>query len=78
MIVYAGVKGFVDDLPVDSLAAFEAELFESLDRKETSVLDTIADEKALSDELVEQIEETLNDFKKTFIQRHKIEVAKAS
>ena len=29
LIVYAGVKGFVDDLPVDSLAAFEAECEES-------------------------------------------------
>ena len=78
LIVYAGVKGFVDDLPVDSLAAFEAELFESLDLKETGVLNKIADEKALSDEIVDEIEATLNDFKKTFIQRYKIEVAKAS
>ena len=78
LIIYAGVNGFVDDLPVESLAAFESELFDSLERKETTVLDKIAMTKALTDEIVKEVEATLNDFKKTFIQRHKIETAKAS
>ena len=78
LIIYAGVNGFVDDLPVESLAAFESELFDSLERKETTVLDKIAMTKALTDEIVKEVEATLIDFKKTFIQRHKIETAKAS
>jgi F-type H+-transporting ATPase subunit alpha len=78
LIIYAGVNGFVDDLPVESLAAFESELFDSLERKETTVLNKIAEAKALTDEIVKEVEATLNDFKKTFVQRHKIETAKAS
>jgi F-type H+-transporting ATPase subunit alpha len=78
LIIYAGVNGFVDDLPVESLAAFESELFDSLERKEASVLDKIAETKALTDEIVKDVEATLNDFKKTFVQRHKIETVKAS
>jgi F-type H+-transporting ATPase subunit alpha len=78
LIIYAGVNGFVDDLPVDSLAAFESELFDSLERKGSSVLDKIAEAKALSDDIVKEVETTLNDFKKTFVQRHNIETAKAS
>jgi hypothetical protein len=42
------------------------------------VLDKIAESKALTDEIVKEIETTLNDFKKTFAQRHKIETVKAS
>ncbi len=78
LIIYAGVNGFVDDLPVESLAAFESELFDSLERKETTVLEKIAEAKALTDEIVKEVEATLNEFKKTFVQRHKIETAKAS
>lgn len=78
LMIYAGVNGFVDDLPVESLAAFEVELFDSLDLKETSVLNEIAEKKAMTDEIVTEIEATLNDFKKTFKQRHKIEAAPAS
>jgi F-type H+-transporting ATPase subunit alpha len=78
LIIYAGVNGFVDDLPVESLAAFESELFDSLERKETTVLDKIAETKALTDEIVKEVEATLNDFKRTFVQRHKIETAKAN
>ena len=78
LIIYAGVNGFVDDLPVESLAAFESELFDSLERKETTVLDKIAETKALTDEIVKEVEATLNDFKRTFVQRYKIETAKAN
>jgi F-type H+-transporting ATPase subunit alpha len=78
LIIYAGVNGLVDDLPVESLGAFESELFDSLERKETSVLNKIAETKALTDEIVKEVEATLNDFKKTFVQRHKIETAKAN
>jgi uncharacterized membrane protein YebE (DUF533 family) len=53
-------------------------LFDSLERKETSVLNKIAETKALTDEIVKEVEATLNDFKKTFVQRYKIETAKAS
>ena len=37
-----------------------------------------AQTKALTDDIVKAVEATLNDFKKTFVQRHKIETAKAS
>ncbi|MDA0204222.1 MAG: F0F1 ATP synthase subunit alpha [Acidobacteria bacterium] len=78
LIIYAGVNGFVDDLPVESLAEFESELFDSLERKETSVLGKIAETKTLTDEIVKEVEATLNDFKKTFVQRHKIGTPEAS
>ena len=73
MIIYAGVNGFVDDLPVETIQAFEAELYEYLDRKESSVLDKIAEKQALDDEIVQGIESTIKEFKKQFKQRHRLE-----
>ncbi len=73
MIIYAGVKGFLDDLPVESLEDFEQELYDYLDRKESSVLDKLAETKALDDDIVAGVESTLNEFKKTFKQRHKLD-----
>ncbi len=73
MIVYAGVKGFVDDLPVDTIEAFESELYDYLDQKESSVLDKIAETKALDDDIVKEVESSLLEFKKKFKQRHRLE-----
>ncbi len=77
LIVYAGTKGLVDELPVESIQQFEQELFEYLDQQESSVLDQIREKKALDDELTAAIESTLNSFKQRFIKRNAIETAAA-
>jgi len=77
LMIYAGTKGFLDDLPVESVGAFEDEIYESLEGQENSVLAQILEKKALDDELTAAIEKTLTDFKKRFIERHSLEVAAA-
>jgi len=77
LIIYAGTKGFLDDLPVDRVGDFEHELFAHLEGQEGSVLAQIAEKKALDDDLTAAIEKTLNDFKKRFIEKHRLEVAAA-
>jgi F-type H+-transporting ATPase subunit alpha len=66
VIVYAGTNGFLDDIPVESVGKFEAELHDALDSKYSDVLKQIKEEGALSDGLKEKISNALVDFKRTF------------
>jgi F-type H+/Na+-transporting ATPase subunit alpha len=72
LIIFAGTNGYVDDLPVDRIRQFEEELYEYLDRQETSVLNDIAKEKKLSDAITDAMKSTLSEFKSRFIERHNI------
>ncbi len=47
-VIYAGVKGYLDDLPLNKVGAFEAELLRTL-RGSKSLLETIKKEEKLSD-----------------------------
>src|SRR5690349_1833858 len=50
-IIFAGTQGFLDDMPVDQIRAFEEFLFGFLDRKHAQVLGDIANKKELTDDL---------------------------
>lgn len=67
LIIYAGTNGFVDDLPVSSLAQFEQELFAFVEAKHKAVLTDIAEKKVLDNDLKERINKAIEAFKKTFV-----------
>jgi len=48
-VIFAGVKGFLDQIAVTDIGRFEAGLLDHLRSNNQDVLDTIRDEKALSD-----------------------------
>ncbi|MFC8599651.1 MULTISPECIES: F0F1 ATP synthase subunit alpha [unclassified Isoptericola] len=65
--VWAGVKGKLDDVPVDDVKRFESEMLDHL-RRHTSVLSTIAEtgklEKDTEDSLAAAVEDVRNGFLK--------------
>ncbi|MEM1331031.1 MAG: F0F1 ATP synthase subunit alpha [Planctomycetota bacterium] len=61
--IYAGTKGFLDDVALDKVAEFEAAMLEYFHTQGKSVWDTLNEKKALDDELIGQIESTIRDFK---------------
>ena len=65
-VIFAGTNGYLDDIPVSSVAKFESELYEALESRYAEVLKRIKDEKVISENLEAQIKETLEDFKRTF------------
>ncbi|HRI69786.1 MAG TPA: F0F1 ATP synthase subunit alpha, partial [Polyangium sp.] len=67
LIIYAGTNGFVDDLPVDSLAQFEQELFAFVESKHKAILTDIAEKKVLDNDLKERMNKAIESFKKTFV-----------
>jgi len=67
LIIYAGTNGFVDDLPIDSLAQFEKELFAFVEAKHKAVLTDIAEKKVLDNDLKDRMNKAIEAFKKTFV-----------
>jgi F-type H+-transporting ATPase subunit alpha len=63
--LYAGVNGFLDDVPVAQVPRFQDELREHL-RTEGSVLKEIRETGDLPDELAEKLEQEIGKFKQMF------------
>jgi F-type H+/Na+-transporting ATPase subunit alpha len=65
-VIFAGGRGYLDDLPVNKVGEFEAGLLGYLRSKGQDVLTAIATEKALSDDLTAKLKAAIEAFKKTF------------
>jgi F-type H+-transporting ATPase subunit alpha len=65
-VIFAGVNGYLDDLKVTDVGAFEKGLLGALRTKHADILSAIATEKALSDELRDRLKSAIDSFKKTF------------
>ncbi|MCA9408905.1 MAG: F0F1 ATP synthase subunit alpha, partial [Candidatus Omnitrophica bacterium] len=62
-IIYAGVNGYLDDIPVNKVKDFEAKLFDALDSMYTDFVKLFEKEKALNDEVKKSLQELLTEFK---------------
>ena len=67
MIIWAGTKGYLDDLPVEVCRKFEAELYRFLDNAQRAVLDEIRTKKVLDAELTAKIKAIIEEFKARFV-----------
>jgi F-type H+/Na+-transporting ATPase subunit alpha len=67
-IIYAGTNGYLDDLPADRCREFEAELYKFLENAHPGILSGIREKKTLDDDLKNQINTALKEFKGRFIQ----------
>jgi F-type H+-transporting ATPase subunit alpha len=65
-LIYAGTKGFLDDVPVRSVRAFELQLHEAMDSKYADWVRLFNKERAMTDEVKQKLEAALEDFKRTF------------
>ncbi len=63
--LYAGINGFLDDIPVPQVPRFQDELREYL-RTEGTIYKTIEETKDLGDDLGEKLDAELEKFKKSF------------
>ncbi len=66
MIVYAGMNGYADEVPVARIAAYEEQLFLFLDSKYPKLIDSIEAKKKLDDDLTAEIKKALEEFGKQF------------
>jgi F-type H+/Na+-transporting ATPase subunit alpha len=63
--IYAGVNGYLDDIPTPDVARFQDEFREHL-RAEGTILKEIRETKELSDEIEQKLEEEIKRFKNRF------------
>jgi F-type H+-transporting ATPase subunit alpha len=63
--VWAGTSGKLDEVPVEDILRFEAELLEHL-RRNTTILTTIRETNKLEDDTVAELEKEVTKFKKSF------------
>jgi F-type H+-transporting ATPase subunit alpha len=66
-IVYAGTKGYLDDLPVDKCRDFEKKFLDFLDLSGSDFIEKLGKEKVLSEQLEKRLNELLNTFKGDFV-----------
>ncbi|NOX25270.1 MAG: F0F1 ATP synthase subunit alpha, partial [Deltaproteobacteria bacterium] len=65
-ILYAGTKGHLDELPVDSLAAYEKELYDYIERTDPSVFADLREKQAIDDELDAKMKKVIISFTAEF------------
>ena len=65
-ILYAGTKGHLDTLPVDSLAAYEKELYDYIERSEPSVFGDLKEKQAIDDDLDAKMKKAITAFTAEF------------
>ena len=67
LIIFAGTNGFFDDLPVDQVRDFEAELYKYVDATHPGLLRTIMEKKVLDDALKAEMSRVIKQSKEAFV-----------
>ncbi|MGI8771824.1 MAG: F0F1 ATP synthase subunit alpha [Acidobacteriaceae bacterium] len=70
MIIFAGTNGYLDDLKVEDIRAFEDGLYKYLDTAQSALLKDIVEKKALDDDLKNRIKDALKEYKENFVSEH--------
>src|SRR3954454_19289111 len=63
MIIYAGTKGFIDDVPINRVQEFQTAFLQYVDASAPQLRQQLGAKKELTDELEGQLKQALNDFK---------------
>jgi len=66
VIIFAGSRGFLDDVPTSSIGKFEAELYPYIEAKYPEIFEEIRSKKTIEKDLEDNLIKALNDFKATF------------
>jgi F-type H+/Na+-transporting ATPase subunit alpha len=77
VIIYAGTSGMLDDLAVEQIRPFEAELNKFLDTSQSALLQEIREKKALDDQVKTKLNTVIKEFKERFVSQHKDAVVTA-
>jgi len=67
LIIFAGTSGFLDDLPVEQVRPFEAELYKFVDATNAGLLRTIMEKKILDDTLKAEMSKVIKEAKERFV-----------
>ena len=66
IMIFAGNRGYLDNIPVSAVTKFEAELMPFMDAKHDAILSSIRDEKKITDDNEKALVKALDEFSETF------------
>lgn len=66
IIIYAGNKGLLDDIPVNLVRRFEKELYNYIEKNYLNIEQEISSKKQLDDAVKQKLDAALSEFKKDF------------
>ncbi len=66
IIIFAGAKGYLDDIAVGSVTKFEAELYPFMEAKYSNIFDAIRERKKIDSDTEVDLGKALDDFKTSF------------
>ena len=66
VVLYAGTRGFMDDVPVESVRKFEGEYLEFVRNNKPEILEELKEKKDLDDEAEKKLKAAVEEFKKGF------------
>ena len=75
LIIYAGTNGFLDDLKVEEVGAFEKGLYQYADTMGGAVTKGIMEKKILDDQLKADMKKLVTEFKERFVAERQSAVA---
>jgi F-type H+/Na+-transporting ATPase subunit alpha len=70
-IIYAGTNGYLDDLEIGDIRAFETELYKYVETSNPNLFRSIEEKKALDDAVKNDLNTTLKQFKEQFVATRK-------
>ncbi len=65
-VIFAGVKGYLDQIPTQKIGEFEQSLIQKLNDKGSNILETIRKDKSISDDTEKALKDTLDELVKNF------------
>ena len=67
VVIYAGVNGYLDKIEIGDIGRYERDLLTLMQGKEKALLDMIANEKSLSDEIEAKLKPIVENFTEHFV-----------
>ncbi len=65
-VIFAGVKGYLDQIPTQKIGEFEQSLIQKLNAKGSNILESIRKHKSISDDTEKALKDTLDELVKNF------------
>jgi F-type H+/Na+-transporting ATPase subunit alpha len=75
LVIWAASNGFTDDIPVEDVRRFEAELLRFVENSHPGILQSIREKKSLTEDILSDLKQVLKDFKFLWAEKGTPEVA---
>ena len=69
LLIWAATNGYTDDVPVEQIGKLESELLRFVENSRPGVLQSLREKKAVTDEIKNDLEQALKEFKEVWAEK---------